>query len=105
MATTMRWSAGWSVRSMSGSGGKAHLPEIGFEPGGGRERRGERGKAPFPAAPGELLVERRRHLARQLLVFVAGIHLEPVAVGIAGMAGRRIGHPLGGDLSVTDHAG
>src|ERR1700730_4309063 len=94
IATTMRWSAGLPVRSMSGSGGKAPLPEIGFEPGGGGVRRGERGKAPFPAAPGELLVERRRHLARDLLVLVSGIHLEPVSIGIAGMPGRRIGHPL-----------
>src|SRR6266851_8258454 len=98
IATTMRWSAGLPARSMSASGIEAHPPEIGFEPGGGGKRRGQGRKAALAAAPCELLVERGGGIAREALVLGAGIHVEPVAIGVAVMAGGRVGHPLGGDL-------
>src|SRR5712692_2807035 len=104
IATTMRWSAGAPARSMSASASKTHRPEIGFETGGGGKRRGQCRKAAFAAAPGKLLVERRRGVAREALVLGAGIHVEPFAIGVAVMPGRRVGHPFGGDLGVADDA-
>src|SRR5260370_9678050 len=104
IATTMRWPAGAPGRSMSASGCKAHCPEIGLEPGGGGKCGGQRGKAALAAAPLELLVERRRGLAREALVLGPGIHVEPFAIGIVVTPGRRVCHPLGGDLGVADDA-
>src|SRR6478735_2125097 len=89
IATTMRWSAGWPERSRSGSGGKAHRPEIGFEAGGGRKARGQRRDASLAAAPRELLVEGRCAVARQTLVLVTGVHVEPFAVRVALRPRRR----------------
>src|SRR5258708_5390131 len=88
--TTMRWSAGAPARSMSASGCKTHRPEIGFEPGRGGKRGGQSGEAALAAASGELLVERRSGLAREALVFGTGIHVEPFAIGVAVMPGRRV---------------
>src|SRR5579864_64141 len=104
IATTMRWSAGAPGRSMSASGFKTHRPEIGFEPGGGGKRGGQCRKAALAAAPGELLVEGCSGLVREALVLGAGIHVEPLAIGVAVRPGRRVGHPLGGDLGVADNA-
>ena len=42
----------------------------------------------------------------ELLVFIAGIHLKPIAIGIAIMPSRRIGYPLGGETRIelpNDH--
>src|SRR6266566_4561463 len=88
IATTMRWSAGAPARSMSASGCKTHRPEIGFEPGGGDKGGGQCGETALTAAPGELLVERGRRFAREALVFGAGIHVEPFAIGVAVMPSR-----------------
>src|SRR5713226_3947976 len=83
IATTMRWAAGSPGRSMSRSGRiEPHPPEIGFQPRRAGERCGQCRKAALTAAPGELLVERRGSVAREALVVGAGIHIEPVAVGV-----------------------
>src|SRR5580700_1065669 len=105
IATTTRWLAGLPERSISASGIEAHLPEIGLEPGGGSEARRQCRESALAAAPGELLVESGRSLAREVLVLRAGIHFEPVAVAVAVEARRRIGNALGGDLGIADDAG
>src|ERR1700675_749300 len=79
IATTMRWSAGAPARSISASGIKTHLPEIGFEPGGGGKSAGKRREAPLAAATQKQLVERRGGRAGEALVLGAGIHVEPFA--------------------------
>src|SRR5580658_10449554 len=68
---------------------ESHLPEIGLEPRSGGETSGERRKAPFARAAGELLVERRFGLSREVLVLRAGIHFEPVAIAVAVEPRRR----------------
>src|SRR5580765_4110614 len=94
IATTMRWSAGGPAMSMSASGIEApinaHLPEIGFEPGGGGKRCGQGGETALAAASRKLLVERRRGFPGEVLVVCAGIHVEPFAIGIALAPGRRV---------------
>src|SRR5258708_30458176 len=108
IATTMRWSAGAPARSMSASGIKTptntHRPEIGFEPGRGGKGGGQSGETALAAAPLELLVERGRGLAGEALVLGPGIHVEPFAIGVAALPGRRVGDALGGDLGVADDA-
>src|SRR5580765_622649 len=80
IATTMRWSPGAPAKSISASGIEAHLPEIGFEPGGGGKACGQCGKTALAAATKKLLVERRRGVAGEALVLGAGIHVEPFAI-------------------------
>src|SRR5437764_3709548 len=104
IAMTMRWSAGLPARSRSAGCIQAHPPEIGFQAGGGGKTCRQRWKAPVAGATAELLVERRRAIAREALVFRPGIHLQPLAVRIAVAPGGRLGYALGGDLGVADRA-
>src|ERR1043165_9135917 len=81
--TTNRWSEGLPGRSRLAGCIQAHLPEIGLQPGGRREARRQGREAPLAPAASKLLVERRRAVAGQALVFRPGIHLEPFAIRIA----------------------
>src|SRR5437763_16584217 len=92
IATTTRAPASRSRLAANSAGGiEPHLPESGFEPGGRGEVGRQQPDAALAAAQRELLVERRGRLAGQLLVLVAGIHVEPFAVRGAVARCRRVG--------------
>src|SRR5437763_8511987 len=83
IATTTRPPSPRSRSASNSAGGiEAHLPESGFKPGGRGEVGRQQPDAALAAAPGKLFVERRARLAGELLVLVAGIHVEPFAIRV-----------------------
>src|SRR5437660_10715163 len=67
----------------------AHLPEIGLEPGRFLEDRGQLGFAPRRGITSGKAVEVRPRLRRDLLVWRAGILVDPDLIGVR--CGARIG--------------
>ena len=80
-----------------------HLPETGLEPGRFVEDFLHGGKPRLAAAPGPEIVQRRRRAARNRLIFLARIHLDPGPVGVVRHRFESAERPA--DLAVTDDAG